>query len=71
MSDRFGRDGVIVEIEAHIDGLMRAHGLDPVGGEGVRRRRQQAALFFGEDIGDCPVITARPTALVRGMIAPE
>ena len=40
-SDRFRRDGVIVEIEAHIDGLVRAHRLDPVGGE--RMQRQEAA----------------------------
>jgi hypothetical protein len=32
-SDCFGRDGVIVEIEADIDGLVRTHGLDPVGGK--------------------------------------
>ena len=40
-ADRFRRDGVIVEIEAHIDGLVRTHGLDPVGGEGMQR--QEAA----------------------------
>ena len=39
-SDRFRRDGVIVEIEADIDGLARAHGLDPVGGERMQRGRQ-------------------------------
>ena len=32
-SDCFGWDGVIVKIEADIDGLVRTHGLDPVGGE--------------------------------------
>src|SRR5580700_11187945 len=57
---RFRRDGVIVEIEAHVDGFARAYGLDPVGGEGVQRRRQQAGLFFSEDIGESAVVAARP-----------
>ena len=33
-ADGFRRDGVIVEIEAHIDGLARAHGLDRSVGKG-------------------------------------
>src|SRR5712692_5106452 len=70
-TDRFRRDGVIVEIEANIDGLARAYGLDPVAGEGVQRRRQQARLFFGEDLGDCVMVAARPAPLVRDLVAPE
>ena len=52
-------------------GPARAYGLDPVGGEGVQRRRQQARLFFGEDVGDRAVVAARPAPLVRDLIAPE
>ena len=70
-SDRLRRDRVIVEIEANIDGLVRAHGLDPVGGESVQRRRQQPGLFFGEDIGQRAVIAAGPATLVCDLIAPE
>ena len=70
-TDRFRRDGVIVEIEANIDGLARAYGLDPVGGEDVQRRRQQAGLFFCKNVGDRAVIAARPSPLVRNLVAPE
>ena len=70
-SDCFRRDRVIVEIEANIDGLARSYGLDPVGRECVQRRRQQAGMFFGEDIGDRTVVAARPAPLVRDLIAPE
>ena len=37
----------------------------------MQRRRQQARLFFGEDIGDRAVVAARPAPLVRDLIAPE
>ena len=70
-SNRFRRDGVIVEIEAHIDGLARAHGLDPVGGERMQRRRQQAGLFFTKSLGDSAVVAARPAPLMRDLISPE
>ena len=70
-SDRFRRDGIIVEIETNIDGLARAYGLDAVGREGVLRRRQQAGLFFGEDVGDRAVVSARLSPFVGDLIAPE
>jgi hypothetical protein len=69
--DGFRRDGIVIEIEAHIDGLARVHSLDPFGGEGVQRRRQQAGLFFSKDIGERAVVAAGPTALVRDLVAPE
>jgi len=37
----------------------------------VQRRRQQAGLFFGEDIGERAVVAARPATLVCDLIAPE
>jgi hypothetical protein len=34
-SNGLRRDGVIVEIEAHIDGFVGAYGFDSIGGEGM------------------------------------
>jgi len=45
-SNGLRRDGVIVEIEPHIDGFVGAHGFDSIGGEGMQRRRKQARPFF-------------------------
>ena len=70
-ADGFRRDGVIVEIEAHVDGFVRTHGLDAVGGERMQRRRQQAGLLFGEDLRDGAAVVARPAALMRHLIAPQ
>jgi hypothetical protein len=70
-SDRFLGEWSSREIEAHIDGLARADGLDPVGGESVQRRGQQAGLFFGEDIGERAVVPARPAPSVRDLVASE
>ena len=69
--DGFRRNGVIVEIEADIDGLVRTHSFDSVGGERMQRRGQQAGLFLSEDFGDRPMVAAGPAPLVRDLIAPE
>lgn len=69
-ADRFWRDGVIVEI-AHIDRLVQTRGLDPVRAEWMQRRRQQAKLFLGENVGDDAVVLSRPAPLVRHLVAPQ
>src|ERR1035441_9108743 len=68
---RFWRDGIVVEIEANVDGLVRTHRFDPVGGERMQSRGQQPRLFFREGFGDGAVVAARPTPLMRDLIAPE
>src|SRR5713226_70430 len=70
-SNRLRRDGVIVEIEANIDGLVGANGLDSIGGERMQRRRKQPRPLLLEDFGDSEVIAARPAPLVRNLISPE
>src|SRR6266403_1452912 len=70
-SDRLRRDGIIVEVEANIDGLVGAHGLDSIGGERMQRGRKQARPLLLEDFGDSEVIAARPAPLVRDLISPE
>src|SRR5450759_5559047 len=45
-ADRFRRDGIVVEIEANVDGLVRTHRFDPVSGERMQSRGQQPRLFF-------------------------
>src|SRR6266545_1349219 len=35
---RLGRDGIVVEIEMHVDGLAGAYRLHPIGGEGMERK---------------------------------
>ena len=66
-----GRDGIVVEIETHVDGLAGAHRLDPIGVEGMERKRQQARLFFGESFVHGPCAIVGPAALVRHFIAPH
>jgi hypothetical protein len=39
-ADQVGGDGVIVEVEADVDGLARAYGDEEVGFEGVSGQRQ-------------------------------
>src|SRR5438128_411248 len=69
--DRLRRDGIIVEIEANIDGLMGAHGLDSIGRKRMQRMRKQPRPLLLEDFGYSEVIAARPTPLVRDLISPE
>ena len=45
--------------------------LDPIGVEGMERKRQQARLFFGESLGHGPCAIVGPGALVRHFIAPD
>ena len=52
-----GWDGIVVEIEMHVDGLTGAHRLDPIGVAEMERQRQQARLFL---------LKRRPGVLVRG-----
>ena len=66
-----GRDGIVVEIEMHVDGLAGAHLLHPIGVEGVERKRQQAGLFFGKSLGHGACAIVGPAALVRDFIAPQ
>src|SRR5439155_1183895 len=40
-ADRLRRNGIVVEIEAHIDGLAGTHRLDAIGGERMQSGRQQ------------------------------
>jgi hypothetical protein len=42
-----GRDGIVVEVEMHVDGLARAYRFHPIGVEGMEWKRQQARLFLG------------------------
>ena len=35
-----GRNGIVVEIEMHVDGLTGAHRLHPIGVAGMERKRQ-------------------------------
>jgi hypothetical protein len=65
------RYGIVVEIETHVDGLARAHLLDPIGVEGVERQSQQAWPFFGESLGHGACAIVGPRALVRYLIAPN
>ena len=58
------RDGVVVEIEANIDGLVGAHGLDSISGERMQCRRKQPRPLLLEDFGDSEVIASRPAPLV-------
>ena len=39
--------------------------------KGCSGRRQQAGLFFGEDLGDGAAVVAGPGPLVRDLVAPE
>ena len=66
-----GRDGIVVEIEMHVDGLAGAHGLHPIGVEGMERKRQQARLFFSESLGHGPCAIVGPAPLVRHFIPPH
>src|ERR1700683_233598 len=70
-ADRFRRNGIVVEIEAHIDGLTGTHRLDAIGGERVQSGRQQTRLLFGEHIGHGAVVASGPAALMRHLIAPQ
>src|SRR5258705_10701767 len=65
------RDGVAVEIEANVDGLVRTDRLDPVSGERMQSRRQQTGLFFREGFGDRAMITARPGPLMSDLVEPD
>src|ERR1700733_12092882 len=69
--DGFRRNGVIVKVEAYINGLVRAHGLDAVGTKEVQRRRQEPRLFLGEELLDGVAILSRPAPLMRDLIAPS
>lgn len=66
-----GRDRVMVEVEAHVDGLGRADRNDRIGGEGAGGRGQQAGLFFGEGLGHRATVVARPGALMGHLVPPE
>jgi hypothetical protein len=49
----------------HIDGLARAHLLDPISVETVERQRQQAGLLLGESLRHGARAIVGPAALVR------
>ena len=70
-TDGFGRNRVIVEIEANIDGLRRPHRQNEIGLERMSGLRQQARLFFGEDLGNGAAVVSGPASPVRHLIAPE
>src|SRR5450631_4357850 len=65
-----GRDGVVVEIEANIDGLGGAYRDDQIRAEWGRRGRQQAQLFLVEDLFDCAGTVSRPGPLMGDLIPP-
>ena len=67
---RFGRDGIVIEIEMHVDRLARADLFCPIGVEGVERQRQQAWLFFGESLSHGAGAIVGPASLVRYFVAP-
>ncbi len=69
--NRFGRNGVIVEIEADIDRLGRTNRQNEIGPGRMSGRRQQARLFFGKDLGNGAAVVSGPGALMRDLIAPE
>src|SRR3974377_2618404 len=60
-----GRDGVIVEVKADVDGLGGTNGKNQIGIEGMLRQRQQARLFFGEGLREGAGIVT-PDARRRG-----
>jgi hypothetical protein len=65
------RDGVIVEIEAHIDGFVGAHGFDAIGGERMQGMRKQSRPLLLESFRDGEMIAARPAPSMRDLIPPE
>src|SRR5258708_37150752 len=70
-ADRFWRDGVIVEVEANVDGLGRTNWQNQVGIERMRGQGQQTGLFFAEGFGHSAPIIARPRALMGDLIPPQ
>ena len=70
-ANRLGRDGVIVEIKADVDGLGGTNGKNQIGVEGMEGQRQQARLFFGEGLRHGAGIVAGPGALMGDLVPPE
>ena len=68
---RVRRDGVIVEVEAHIDGLGRTNRQHQVGVERMRGQRQQTRLFFSEGFGYSAPIISRPWTPMGNLIPPQ
>ena len=66
-----GRDGIIVEIKADIDGLGGTNGKNQIGVEGMERQRQQARLFFDEGLRHGAGIVPGPGALMRARGGPD
>src|SRR5262249_2956164 len=70
-ADRFRRDGVIIEVEAHVDRLAGTDRLDAVGVEQMQGRRQQTRLLVAEDFRHGTAVLSRPAPLMRHLIAPQ
>jgi len=67
------RDGVVVEVEADVEGFAGADGADQVGAKGMGGKSQQARFFQLEDLGHGAGVITGPVALVRdlGCNAPQ
>ena len=65
-----GGNRVVVEIEAHVDGLVRFSGCHQIGFQGVGWKGQQSSFFFFEDSGDGARAIAGPGPTVSDLIPP-
>src|SRR3990172_11690725 len=65
-----GRDRVVVEIEADVDGLVRPDRGDEVGLEGMDGQRQKVRRLLLEGLGHGLAIVSRPAALPRHLVTP-
>src|SRR4051794_12483126 len=65
------RNGIVVEVEVHVDGLAGSHGHNQIRGKGMQRQWQQAQLLFAECLGDSAGAIVGPAALVRDRVSPR
>ena len=64
VAHRLRRDGVIVEVEAYVDGFAGTHGLHAVGVEGMKGERNQTRLLVTENLFHGAIILLGPAPLV-------
>src|SRR5271157_319149 len=69
-AQRWGRDGIIIEVKADAKGLIGVNGAPHVAAEGVSGERQQARFLFLKNLGDGARVVAGPGALMGDLVAP-